>query len=88
MLGSQQIALFRMSNDHVFALGNIDPFSDAAVLSRGIVGDVNGELVVASPIYKQHFRLSDGSCVEDSNVSVGHYLVRVNEGRVAVRAAP
>ena len=32
------------------------PLGEAFVLSRGIVGDIQDELCVASPLYKQHFR--------------------------------
>ncbi|MCM2129425.1 nitrite reductase (NAD(P)H) small subunit family protein [Larsenimonas rhizosphaerae] len=49
----------------LYALDNHDPFSGANVIGRGIIGHVNGEAVVASPIYKQHFRLRDGVCLED-----------------------
>ncbi|WP_110630155.1 nitrite reductase (NAD(P)H) small subunit family protein [Salinicola salarius] len=50
----------------LYAVDNRDPFSGANVIGRGIVGDLEGELVVASPIYKQHFRLTDGQCLEDA----------------------
>ena len=56
LLDGQQVAMFRVG-DAVHAIGNHDPASGANVLSRGIVGDVAGELVVASPMYKQHFSL-------------------------------
>ena len=48
-LGSAQIAVFLVDGE-LYAIDNHDPFSEANVLSRGIVGDLNGELVVASPI--------------------------------------
>ena len=57
LVGGEQVAIFRVDGK-VHAVGNKDPFSGANVLSRGIVGDVKGELVVASPIYKQHFSLT------------------------------
>ena len=47
------------------------------MLSRGIVGDKNGEFVVASPIYKQHFSLLTGQCLEDPTVQVSVYRVVV-----------
>jgi nitrite reductase (NADH) small subunit len=72
LVGGEQVAIFRV-DDKVFAIGNHDPFSGAPVLSRGIVGDLNGELVVASPVYKQHFSLLTGRCVEDPSVSVPVY---------------
>ncbi len=34
-----QAALFRLDDGSVCAVGNVDPFSGAPVLSRGIVGD-------------------------------------------------
>lgn len=64
-----QVAIFQ-TEEGVFALDNLDPFSRAAVLARGIVGDLQGKLVVASPMYKQHFCLRTGQCMEDENVSV------------------
>src|SRR5690242_8719339 len=79
-----QVAVFRLDDDSVHAIGNYDPFSRANVISRGIVGDVQGELVVASPVYKQHFSLLTGKCVEDPAVSVPVYSARVDAGRVLV----
>ena len=76
LVGGEQVAVFRIGDD-VFAIGNCDPFSGANVLSRGIVGDINGELVVASPVYKQHFSLLTGRCIEDAAVSVPVYRARV-----------
>lgn len=61
-----QVALFYLpqDDDAVYAIDNRDPESGANVIGRGIVGHLGGELVVASPLYKQHFRLADGGCVE------------------------
>ena len=72
----------------VFALGNRDPFSKANVLSRGIVGDLKGELVVASPVYKQHFSLRTGRCVEDAAVEVPVYRATVEDGFVLLDLPP
>lgn len=62
----QQVALFYVpeSEQKVFALGNWDPIGQANVMSRGLLGSVGDELVVASPLYKQHFSLSTGQCLE------------------------
>ena len=57
------------------------------MLSRGIVGDLKGELVVASPVYKQHFSLLTGRCVEDASVRIPVYAARVEEGSVVVEPA-
>lgn len=85
LVEGQQVAIFRVgSEDEVFAISNFDPFSKAFVLSRGIIGDRNGILKVASPIYKQNFNLLTGQCLDDEMVSIPTYKVRVVEGRVQV----
>ena len=68
MVDGQQIALFYLPKEtpQVYAIGNWDPIGKAHVLSRGMVGDINERLVVASPLYKQHFDLHTGECLEDS----------------------
>lgn len=87
LLADTQIAIFRIGEGaEMFALANRDPFSDANVLARGIVGDLGGQLVVASPIYKQHFRLTDGVCVEDETVRLTTYPIRVFNGAVQLGA--
>ncbi len=76
----------------LYALGNYDPFSGANVIGRGIVGDLQGELVVASPIYKQHFRLTDGQCIEDATRRLRTWTVGWNgddvELHIPVEAEP
>ena len=84
LVDGAQVAVFRLDDDRIFAVGNRDPFSGANVLSRGIVGDINGELVVASPVYKQHFSLLTGRCIEDGSVSVPVYQTRVDGDDVLV----
>lgn len=89
LLGKRQIALFRVVTGDsdpggIYAIDNYDANSSANVLSRGIVGDVQGELVVASPIYKHHFSLKTGRCLENEAASVHAYPVRIEEDRVQV----
>jgi len=88
LVDGEQVAIFRLADDSVHAVGNLDPFSRANVLSRGIVGDLKGELVVASPVYKQHFELLTGRCVEDATVRIPVYRARVEEGFVVVEPRP
>jgi nitrite reductase (NADH) small subunit len=60
----RQAAVFHTDDGEVLAIGNVDPISGAAVLSRGIVGDAGGVPVVASPIYKERFDLRTGECLD------------------------
>jgi NAD(P)H-dependent nitrite reductase small subunit len=87
LIDGRQIAIFRVG-EGVFALDNFDPHSEANVLSRGIIGDINGELVVASPIYKHHFALATGRCIEDADQSVRAYPIRVTDGRIWIKTTP
>ncbi|MFF5990193.1 nitrite reductase small subunit NirD [Prauserella flavalba] len=80
----EQVAIFRTEDDEFYGLSNLDPFSGAAVLSRGIIGDTGGVPVVASPIYKQQFELRTGRCLDDDTVCVATYPVRVIDGVVHV----
>jgi assimilatory nitrate reductase catalytic subunit len=84
LVDGEQVAIFRLDDGSVHAVGNFDPFSRANVLSRSIVGDIKGELVVASPVYKQHFSLLTGRCLEDASARIPVYAARVEEGWVVV----
>jgi nitrite reductase (NADH) small subunit len=85
--GGAQAALFRLDDGTVHAIGNIDPFSGAAVLSRGLVGDRGGRPIVASPIKKQAFALDDGSCLDDPAAAVSVYDTRITaDGWVEISA--
>ena len=86
LVGGRQVAVFRLDDGSVHAVDNHDPFSRANVLSRGILGDVKGELVVASPVYKQHFRLATGECIEEPGVRIAVFRARVEDGFILVQA--
>jgi nitrite reductase (NADH) small subunit len=87
LFGGAQVAVFRVGREGVYAIGNVDPHSKAAVLSRGLVGSIGERIVVASPIYKQHFDLQSGECVESAAHSVERYRARVADGQVWIAAA-
>ena len=81
-----QVALFYLPGEEqvLYAIGNRDPIGGANVLSRGMVGDLAGELVVASPLYKQHFSLNTGACLENDKVSVPVFAARLEGDSVLV----
>lgn len=83
LVQGQQIAVFYLPAEapQIYAIGNYDPIGKANVLSRGILGDIKGHLVVASPLYKQHFDLVTGECLEDQSAKVPVYPVSI-EGEV------
>ena len=87
LLGGQQVAVFHVVADgaaRVFAIANYDPNCEAAVLSRGLVGSIGEQIVVASPIYKQHFNLETGACLEAPQHAVATWPARIEAGQVWV----
>jgi nitrite reductase (NADH) small subunit len=96
LLNGRQVAVFRVGGaqagacddaaPRLFAIDNFDPNAQAAVLSRGLVGSIGERIVVASPLYKQHFDLQTGECLEAPHNSVASYPVRVEDGTVWVGA--
>jgi nitrite reductase (NADH) small subunit len=84
LVDGQQVAIFYLAKT-VYAIGNYDPIGKANVLSRGIVGDLKGQTVVASPLYKQHFNLQTGACLEDESVSVPVYACRIDNDKVQIK---
>ncbi len=88
LVNDEQVAVFweGISNEF-YALSNYDPIGEANVLSRGILGSVGEDLVVASPLYKQHFKLSSGECIEMPEHRVKTWDIRESDGLVQILAA-
>ncbi|WP_370978845.1 nitrite reductase small subunit NirD [Agaribacterium sp. ZY112] len=86
LLGEAEVAVFRVA-EKLYAVDAIDPFTKMPVLARGLVGDLQGQVVVASPIYKQHFNLETGQCLEDEAVKLNVYPVREEAGQVQLAQA-
>ncbi|CAK9888034.1 MULTISPECIES: nitrite reductase small subunit NirD [Pseudomonas] len=76
----RQVALFYLPGQAtpLFAVDNHDPKSGANVIGRGLLGELKGELVVAAPLYKQHFCLRDGRCLEDPQQALQVWPVRIS----------
>lgn len=82
------VAIFRVGREQaLYAIDNVDPKAGASVLSRGLVGSLGERIVVASPLYKNHFDLRSGECIEAPEHSVRAHAVREHEGRVLVALA-
>lgn len=87
-LDGAQVALFYLpetaQGEQLFAIDNRDPKSGANVIGRGLIGQIAGELVIASPLYKQHFRLHDGSCIEYPEQRLDVWPVRLKGDQVEI----
>lgn len=84
LVHGQAVALFRTHDDEVHALGNHDPFERTSCLARGIVGMRGDVQFVGSPVHRHAFDLRTGRCLQDAEVGVPVYEVRVEEGVVLV----
>lgn len=87
LVDGAQIALFFLPDAEeqtLYAIDNHDPKSGANVIGRGIVGHMDGDLVVASPLYKQHFRLSDGRCLEYPEHQLRTWRARFNGDSIEI----
>jgi nitrite reductase (NADH) small subunit len=84
LVHGQAVAIFRMPDDVVYALGNHDPFAKASVIAKCIVGVRDGVPFVASPVHRHGFDLRTGRCLDDPHVTIPAYEVRVFDGLVHV----
>lgn len=64
LVDGEQVALFLLADGTVHGVDNLDPYSGAHVISRGIVGSRGDAPTVASPLHKQVFDLRTGTCLE------------------------
>ena len=88
LVNGAQVAIFYLPDAprRVYAIGNGDPIGKANVLYRGLVADVGGEITVASPLYKQHFSLHSGACLEQPDARVPVYEVALDGDDVLIGA--
>jgi nitrite reductase (NADH) small subunit len=87
LVEGEQVAIFKTRKDQsIYAIANYDPIGKANVLSRGIVGSIGDAVVIASPLYKQHYNLVSGQCLEDREVSVKTYPARVEAGVIELKS--
>jgi len=83
-VGDEQIAIVRTQDGMLAALSNFDPFSQAFVIARGLVGNRAGVPRIASPIYEQSFCLETGECLEDRSIRLAVFPIRVWNGRIQI----
>lgn len=86
LINDEQVALFRVSeSEEVYALGNYDPIGKANVMSRGLLAQFGETLTVASPLYKQHYNLKTGECLEE-DISIPVYDTKISDQKILIKA--
>lgn len=88
LVHGQAVAIFRVGEASVHALGNHDPFVKGmnAGLAKGIVGQRDGCWFVGSPSHRHAFDLRTGRCLDDHQVTVPVFDVRITNRMVLVGA--
>lgn len=86
LIEGRQVAIFYSKRlDTHFAVDNYDPIGRASVLSRGMIGSIGERICVASPLYKQHFDLRTGECVEEPSVAINVYPLKLENDMIKVQ---
>ncbi|SFX32033.1 nitrite reductase small subunit NirD [Marinospirillum alkaliphilum] len=80
----QSVALFWLPGQQpaLYALAHLDPLIGVEVLAHGLLCESGGVWSVASPLYKQHFQLKDGRCLEQPDTCLQTWPVKLEEGQV------
>jgi nitrite reductase (NADH) small subunit len=88
LVAGKQVAVFNCTRTgSLYAVSNYDPIGKANILSRGLIGSIEGKPYVASPLYKQHFNLETGECLEKPMHRIETFAVREQDGQIQVQAA-
>ena len=80
-----QVALVRTHDDLVHGIANLDPYSGAHVIARGLVGTRGEVPTIISPMYKQVWDLRTGACLDGAGsdpVDLRTWPVAVVDGEV------
>ena len=87
VVGTVEVALFRLMDDRVYGVQQVDPCSGATVVSRCVVGHRGDTPTIASPMYGQVYDLRTGGClapVADVEHRLQTFPVHVVDGVVCV----
>ncbi|TEW55764.1 nitrite reductase small subunit NirD [Psychromonas sp. RZ22] len=88
LFNEQQVAIFLcQQSNNVYAVANFDPFGEANVLSRGIIGSTQDTTYVASPLYKQRFNLETGECLDSDVHKLKTFDIRIENEQVQLKEA-
>ncbi|MCL1870161.1 MAG: nitrite reductase (NAD(P)H) small subunit [Promicromonosporaceae bacterium] len=100
LLGGHQVAVFRLADDTVRAVQQLDPYSGANVIARGLVGTTRvaqddgperDVATVTTPMLKQVWNLETGAVIDSGGKPkkpLAVFRAEVRDGRVLVADAP
>ncbi|MDN5204339.1 nitrite reductase small subunit NirD [Fulvivirgaceae bacterium BMA10] len=81
----QQIAVFNFNKrNEYYAVENLCPHKRQMILSRGIIGDMQGEPKVACPFHKKTFSLKSGKNLNGEDYCIKTYPIKIEEGSMFI----
>ena len=81
----KQIAVYNFTRKNKwYACQNLCPHKMEMVLSRGMIGDVEGIAKVACPMHKKTFSLEDGSNLNGDDYQIAIYPVKIEDENVYI----
>ena len=87
--GQSQIAVFNFTTrGEWYASQNMCPHRKAFVLSRGMIGDAQGQPKVACPLHKKTFSLESGESLQNEDYKIRTFPVKVEEEGVYLELPP
>ena len=89
LVDDKQVAIFNVKMNgasSLFAVSNFDPIGKANVMYRGLVGSLGGVPVVASPLYKEHYSLESGECIEHPDIHLTSFAIKQDGERIYIRS--
>lgn len=90
LVAGEQVALFRLPGDAVYAVQQADPVTGAHVMARGITGSRTicdrATPTIASPLHKQVYDLTTGACLTEPTHRLRTYPTRLVDGWLELAA--
>ncbi len=85
LYGRHQIAVFNFAHRNAwYACQNLCPHKQEMVLSRGLLGDIDGIPKVTCPMHKKSFSLEDGKGINEEIYSIQTFKVKVDDDTLLV----
>ncbi|TFD63011.1 nitrite reductase small subunit NirD [Cryobacterium ruanii] len=84
LIRMKQIALFLLSPTEIYAVDHRDPYTEAHVMARGIVGSKGDRPTIASPLHKEVYDLKTGECFTNPTLVLNTYETRIVGGYIEV----
>ncbi len=88
LVGDTPVAVFLLGDGSLYVIDHVEPFTGIPVMARGLVGSVDDEPTVASPLHKQRFQLRTGVCLDSADHRLRTWPCRISGNAIQVASEP